>query len=129
MQHTEFHLTDAEWNNLKEAILKSGFKYDRETSKELDELIKIAKFEGYYDDAKDEFEALKTKLSHNLSKELDKNRSIIQRLVEQEIVTAYYYQRGTVEYNLKHDKQMAAARDLLNDLSRYKQLLEPKSIK
>ena len=72
-------------------------------------MIKIAKFEGYYDDAKDEFEALKTKLSHNLSKELDKNRSIIQRLVEQEIVTAYYYQKGSVACTLQHDKQVKKA--------------------
>ena len=106
---TEFHLTDADWNNLKEAILKSGFKYDRETSKEFDELVKIAQFEGYYDDAKEEFDALKTKLSHNLSKELDKHRSIIQRLIEQEIVTAYYFQKGSVACTLQHDKQVKKA--------------------
>ena len=110
---TEFHLTDAEWNNLKETIIKSGFKYDRETSKEFDELIKIAKFEGYYDDAKEEFEALKTKLNHNLAKELDNNRSIIQRLVEQDIVTAYYFQKGSVACTLQYDKQVKKAIETL----------------
>ena len=117
---TEFHLTDAEWNNLKETIIKSGFKYDRETSKEFDELIKIAKFEGYYDDAKEEFEALKTKLNHNLSKELDNNRSIIQRLVEQDIVTAYYFQKGSVACTLQHDKQVKKAIETLRMNERMK---------
>ena len=94
--------------------MKSGFKYDRETSKEFDELVKFAKFEGYYDDAKNEFEALKTKLSHNLSKELDKNRNIIQHLIEQDIVTAYYFQRGSVASAIQYDKQVKKAVETLN---------------
>ena len=109
----DFHLSDAEWNDFKEAVLKSGFKYDRETSKEFDELVKFAKFEGYYDDAKDEFEALKTKLTHNLSKELDKNRKIIQRLIEQDIITAYYFQRGSIANAIQHDKQVKKAVEVL----------------
>ena len=113
---TEFHLTDAEWNELKETILKSGFKYDRETSKEFDELVKMAKFEGYYDDAKDEFEALKNKLNHNLAKELDNNRNIIQRLVEQDIVTAYYFQKGSVACTLQNDKQVKKAVETLKEV-------------
>ena len=75
--------------------------------------MKIAQFEGYYDDAKEEFDALKTKLSHNLSKELDKHRSIIQRLIEQEIVTAYYFQKGSVACTLQHDKQVKKAMEEL----------------
>ena len=109
----DFHLTDSEWNDFKETVLKSGFKYDRETSKEFDELVKFAKFEGYYDDAKDEFEALKTKLTHNLSKELDKNRTIIQRLIEQDIITAYYFQRGNIASAIQHDKQVKKAVEFL----------------
>ena len=93
--------------------MKSGFKYDRETSKEFDELVKFAKFEGYYDDAKDEFEALKTKLTHNLSKELDKNRKIIQRLIEQDIITAYYFQRGSIANAIQHDTQVKRAVEFL----------------
>ncbi len=109
----EFRLTDKEWENYKEAVLKSGFKYDRETSKEFDEFVKIAKFEGYYDDAKEEFEALKKKLSHNLSKELDNNRDIIQRLIEQEIITAYYYQKGSIAHAIQKDKQIEKAIEVI----------------
>jgi carboxyl-terminal processing protease len=75
--------------------------------------VKFAKFEGYYDDAKDEFEALKTKLTHNLSKELDKNRTIIQRLIEQDIITAYYFQRGNIASAIQHDKQVKKAVEFL----------------
>ena len=67
-----------------------------------------------YDDAKNEFEALKTKLNHNLSKELDKNRNIIQHLIEQDIVTAYYFQRGSVASAIQYDKQVKKAVETLN---------------
>ena len=67
----EFALTDADYEEFKARVLKANFKYDRETEKYLKDLEKLAKFEGYYEDAKPEFEALKKKLSHNVAKDLD----------------------------------------------------------
>ncbi len=121
----QFHLSDAEYEDLKNRIIASGFKYDRETSKTYDELVEIAKFEGYYDDAKTEFEALKNKLQHNLARELDNNRSIISHLVEQEIVTAYYFQKGSIACTLSHDQQVQKALKLLLDKETYNKVLTP----
>jgi len=42
-----------------------------------------------------------------------------------DIVTMYYYQRGGVEYSLKHDKQIKAAERLLLDEKKYQKLLHP----
>lgn len=44
--------------------------------------MKLARFEGYYDDAKPEFDALAKKLSHNVAKDLDYNKQYIKRLLE-----------------------------------------------
>lgn len=121
----DFKLTDAEWNDLKQCIVKSGFKYDRETSKVYDELIKMAKFEGYYDDAKDEFDALKAKLSHNLERELDNNATIIRRLVESDIVAAYWYQAGGIAHQATFDKQILEAKKLVLNADEYSSLLRP----
>lgn len=120
----EFHLTDSDWAEFKERVIASGFKYDRETSKEFNDFVRIAKFEGYYDDAKAEFDALKAKLSHNLSKELDKSRTIIQQLIEQDIIKAYYYQKGGVECTLDDDTQIKKAVELLNNPEEYNRLLK-----
>ena len=51
----DFALTDADYDEFKARVLKADFKYDRETEKYLKDLEKLAKFEGYYDDAKPEF--------------------------------------------------------------------------
>ena len=74
----EFSLTDADYDEFKARVLKANFQYDRETEKYLKDLEKLAKFEGYYDDAKAEFEALKKKLSHNVAKDLDYNTDAVE---------------------------------------------------
>ena len=89
-----------------------------------DELVEVARFEGYYNDAKEEFEALKKKLSHNLSRELDNNRAVISHLLEQSIITTYYYQRGSIACTLGYDTQVQEAIKLLNDKEQYKKILE-----
>lgn len=69
----EFHITDADYADFKKDVLASKFKYDGETEKYLQQLVKLAKFEGYYDDAKPEFDAIEKKLKHNVAKDLDYN--------------------------------------------------------
>ena len=121
----DFALTDADYDEFKARVLKANFKYDRETEKYLKDLEKLAKFEGYYDDAKPEFEALKKKLSHNVAKDLDYNKEYIKQLLENEIVAAYYFQAGAIQNSLRYDKQIKEAIKLLNSPEEYKKILLP----
>ena len=121
----DFALTDADYEEFKARVLKADFKYDRETEKYLKDLEKLAKFEGYYDDAKPEFEALKKKLSHNVAKDLDYNKEYIKQLLENEIVAAYYFQAGAIQNSLRYDKQIKEAVKLLNSPEEYKKILLP----
>ena len=121
----DFALTDADYDEFKARVLKANFKYDRETEKYLKDLEKLAKLEGYYDDAKPEFEALKKKLSHNVAKDLDYNKEYIKQLLENEIVAAYYFQAGAIQNSLRYDKQIKEAIKLLNSPEEYKKILLP----
>nr|WP_302958415.1 S41 family peptidase [uncultured Prevotella sp.] len=121
----DFALTDADYEEFKARVLKADFKYDRETEKYLKNLMKLARFEGYYDDAKPEFDALAKKLSHNVAKDLDYNKQYIKRLLENDIVAAYYYQGGAIRNSLRYDKQVKEAVRLLNTPEEYKKLLRP----
>lgn len=122
-----FELSDADYEDFKQFVLKSGFTYDRESEKYLKDLVKLAKFEGYYDDARAEFEALEKKLNHNLAKDLDYNKEVLKSILANDIVTAYYYQRGATANMLLHDKQWKEAVKLLNDPERYQQTLRPQT--
>ena len=121
----DFALTDADYDEFKSRVLKADFKYDRETEKYLKDLEKLAKFEGYYEDAKPEFEALKKKLSHNVAKDLDFNKAYIKQLLENDIVAAYYFQAGAIQNSLRYDKQVKAAVKLLNSPEEYGKILHP----
>lgn len=118
-----FRLSDADYAEFKERMLKSNFKYDAMSEKILDNLEKMAHFEGYYDGAKAEFDALKAKLKHNMAKDLEYNKDAIRELIERDIVAAYYYQRGAIENSLARDNQVQEAYKLLLDPDRYKSLL------
>ncbi len=120
-----FVLSDADYEDFKQTVLKSGFKYDRESRKYLENLVKLAKFEGYYEDAKPEFDALEKKLSHNLAKDLDYNRQPLKKLLTSDLVSAYYYQRGSLENSLQFDKQWKKAVEILQNPAEYRKLLQP----
>lgn len=120
-----FVISDADYADFKQAVLKSGFKYDRESKKYLEGLVKLARFEGYYDDAKPEFDALEKKLNHNIAKDLDYNKQTLKQLLTSDLVSAYYYQRGSMENSLQFDKQWKRAVELLKDSAEYKKILQP----
>lgn len=123
----DFMISDADFESFKQAVLKSGFKYDRESRKYMENLVKLAKFEGYYDDAKAEFDALDAKLNHNLAHDLDYNKEMLKQVITADLVSAYYFQRGTIENSLQFDKQYKEAVRLLSNQSEYRKLLTPTS--
>ena len=126
---SEFELSDEEYDKFKKMVIDSGFTYDQVSEKYLADLEKLARFEGYYDDAKDEFDALKKKLKHNIAKDLDYpyNKQKIKEMLTADIMAAYYFEGGSIENSLRYDKQMAEAVKLLNDSDRYNNLLLPKA--
>ena len=123
----EFELSDADYDRFKQMVIKSGFTYDQVSEKYLKDLEQLARFEGYYDDAKQEFEALSKKLKHNIAKDLDYpyNKQKIKEMITADLMAAYYFQRGTIENSLRSDKQMAEAVRLLNAPDEYRRLLQP----
>ena len=118
-----FELSDADYAEFRQRVLQSGFKYDAESEKYMASLRKIMEFEGYYEDAKPEFEALERKLKHNLERELDRHEATIRQVLGSDIVAAYYYQAGVVEFGLRYDKQMKEACRLLNSPKEYSKIL------
>ena len=124
----DFELSDADYEQFKQRVIKSGFTYDQVSEKILKELENLARFEGYYDDAKPEFEALRQKLKHNIVKDLDYpyNKQKIKEMIAADIMAAYYFEKGSLENSLRNDKQFAEAARLLGNAEEYQKLLQPK---
>lgn len=125
-QPADFELSDEDYAEFKKRVLDSGFTYDRTSEKFLKDLEQLTRFEGYYDDAKPEFEALKKKLSHNVAKDLEYNKQAIKNIINNDLMAAYYFQRGATQNSLRHDKQMDEAMKLIADGERYAKILNSK---
>ena len=125
----EFHLTDADWEEFKARVIKSGFTYDPVSMKQFDQLVKTATFEGYYDEAKAAFDGLKEKLNHDVAFDLEKHRAVLLQILEADIIAAYYYQAGSIEAGLNYDRQLKEAERLLKNPEEYQKILAPQKPK
>ena len=63
------------------------------------------------------------KLNHNLDRDLDYFSKDIKRMIANEIIKRYYYQRGGIIEQLKDDDDLQEAIKILNDPAKYKEML------
>ena len=119
----EFNLTDADYDNFVAFLSNKEYDYTTNSEKILAELKESAEKEKYYEDVKAEFEALKNKMMHNKKDDLVKFKPEIKDLLETEIATRYYFQKGKQEAILKDDAATKEAVAVLNDQVKYKSIL------
>lgn len=119
----EFEVTDADYSEFKDMVKEADFKYDQQSEKILKTLKEAAEFEGYLEDASEEFNALEKKLNHNLDRDLDHFAFDIKGMIASEIVKRYYYQRGNIIQQLKDDNGLKEAVQILGDPVKYKEML------
>ena len=105
----DFHLTDAEYEDFVQYAAKQDFDARTAAQTALDQLIKAAQSEDLYDNYKDEIEALQKKVNMDKETVLRAKKAEILPLVEQEIVTCYYFNRAAVPVALRYDAQLRDA--------------------
>ncbi|NLI71463.1 MAG: peptidase S41, partial [Bacteroidales bacterium] len=121
----KFKLTDAEYNDfVKYLIEEKKFTYTTQTENYYKQLFEVAKYEGYDELAKAEFDALEAKLIPDIKKNLLDNRKEIEEMLTLEIIQRYYFQKGQVQYMLKDDIDTKVALKLLNEGSNYNKILK-----
>lgn len=101
-----------------------GFDYETDSEKILRELKEKAGKDGYAIDA--DIKSAEAKIKAVKKDAILQNQSAIVDLIEKEIVGRYYYQLGKVKIGLRNDKEIQEAIRLLNDATKYTQLLQSK---
>ncbi|MCR5710802.1 MAG: S41 family peptidase [Bacteroidales bacterium] len=107
----DFHLTDAEYEDFVAYASEQEFDARSAAQTALDRLIEAAKSEDLYDNFKAEIEALQKKVNMDKAEILRAKKAEILPLVEQEIVTCYYFNRASVAVGLRYDEQVREAVD------------------
>ncbi|HEX2920428.1 MAG TPA: S41 family peptidase [Bacteroidales bacterium] len=123
----QFTFTDDDYADFSRMLTDKKFDYSTETEESFKELIANAKKEKYYDLHKDLLTSLQKDLSHSLDSDLKIFRQEIVNLLEDEIISRYFYEEGALAWAVKKDNQVLKAIDLLSDKEQYSSILQGKS--
>ena len=74
----------------------------------------------------EEIKKLQNKINSSKANELSLAKEQIINLIEKEIITRYYFQKGKVQQTLDDDTDIKEAISVLRDTKRYKTLLGAK---
>lgn len=119
----DFTLTDAEYEKFKQFVLEKEFEYSTATEEMLNKMKETAETEGFYDEATEEFNALMKKVKPSKERDLEKFKTEIKEMLENEIISRYYYQNGRAEHSFKKDNYLNEAISILKNTERYHKIL------
>ncbi|MBL7766782.1 MAG: S41 family peptidase [Chitinophagaceae bacterium] len=122
----DFTLSDAEFDDFVKWLDTKDYSYKTKTEEALVKFKEVAEKENYYDAIKKDFETLQHTLSHDKMQDLLKNKKEIKRLLQDEIITRYYFQRGRLQNQLMDDDELKEAIKVLADPARYNSILAGK---
>lgn len=105
----DFHLTDEEYEDFVKYAATQDFDARTAAQTALDQLIKAARTEDLYELYQSEIEALQKKVDMDKEAVLRAKKAEILPLIEQEIVTRYFFNRASVPVALRYDEQLREA--------------------
>jgi carboxyl-terminal processing protease len=118
-----FSLNEDEYNQFVKFISDKEYDYTTKTEDMLDNLIETAKKESYYAGISGSLDTLKANMKHDKTQDIIKYKDQIKALLESEIASRYQYQKGKIKVDLKYDKEVSKAVEILNNQPEYNKLL------
>lgn len=121
---TKFELSDEDYNAFKQLVIKDTFNYTTASEEDLLKMKKTAEEEGYYADVQQEFDALLKKVTPSKERDLEKFKAEIKEVLENEIVSRYYFQKGRAQNSFKDDPYILKSKEVLKDSKAYNKILK-----
>ena len=101
-----FNLTDDDLESFCAFLDEKGFKYETETSKFFEDMLKMAKHEDIDSSTIVQLEAFEPLLTPDFRAAISRNKEEVKKMLGSEIVLRYYYQKGQAAYNLRFDEEL-----------------------
>lgn len=120
----DFKISEEDYNKFLAWLKDKDYDYVTKVEGNIDELIKNAKKEKYYDGVKDKIDALKNDLKHDKNQDIVKFKDEIKQALEHEIVSRYYLSKGNIEYSFNHDVDVKEALRLFANMDEYQKILK-----
>ena len=118
-----FSLSDAAYNDFVKWVNTKEYDYTTKVESTLEELKKAAEKEKYYSAIEDQLKELKIKVGHKKEEDLIKFKDQIKFMLEEEIVSRYYLQKGIVEASFDYDPDILESINILDNSARYQEIL------
>jgi carboxyl-terminal processing protease len=122
----EFIISDNDYNDFLSYISDKEYDYTTNTERKLGELAEAMKEDKYYETFKNELDNLQTAVQHNKEEDLQNFKEEIKKIISNEIVSRYYYQKGRIQFNIEHDPEIKETVRLLLNAEEYNQILSGK---
>jgi carboxyl-terminal processing protease len=120
----DFRLPDADYQKFMAFLSNKDVNYSTGVEQSMEDLIKKAQDDKHFEDIKNEIDVIKKKISHNKANDLIRFKDEIREMLEQEIVSRYYFQKGLIEATFDDDENILAAINVLNNPDKFKGYLK-----
>ncbi len=120
----EYEVDDVLYAEFKQFLLDKDYEYQTKTEKAIEKLIKQAEDEEYIMEIQEQLDAIQAKMDESKNSDIDRYQDQISEYMESEIVTRYFFQKGSLQSSLKDDVELARAIEVLEDARLYKSILD-----
>ncbi|WP_231490622.1 S41 family peptidase [Pedobacter sp. Leaf170] len=110
-----FQVSDADYTAFAASLAEKDLSYQSRTERLLTELRYEADKENKTADVKADLDNLKNKLTSAKKTDLANHKAEIKRVLETQIVSRYFYEKGRIEQSFQYDKELAAAKAVFNN--------------
>jgi carboxyl-terminal processing protease len=118
-----FQLTDDEYLQFVNWMKSKNYQYQSPLEIEMQKFTAQAKKEKYYGDLKTQLDLINNRVADSKKNELMLYKDQIKMLLEQDIVSRYYLEKGSVEAGFKYDNDVKKAIEVMHSQAQYKKLL------
>ena len=120
-----FALTDDDYAAFKSYVLaQTDFDYTTASEEALRKMKETAEKEGYFEDVSAQYSQMLEKVTPSKERDLDKFRKEISELLEDEIISRYYFQEGRAKQQLKADPAVQKSVEILQTPTKYNTILK-----
>ena len=119
-----FHLSDADFSDFEKFLSNKNYNYTTTTEKLVNNLKVEATKEKQFAGIQAEYDALKAKMQESKKSDLQQNKEEIKQVLENEIVSRYYFDKGRYETNFKYDKELAQSVKIMQDKNQVAAILK-----
>jgi len=111
----DFALSDADYADFVKYLADKNYSYNSPTEKLLDQMKDEATKDKQFSEIQSEYNSLKTKLAATKRNDLQLNKDEIKQVLENEITSRYYFERGRYEVNFRFDTDISQAIKTMQD--------------